>query len=163
MMLLRLISALAVVAALYVPAASADEKISVSHNVSGSFEDVVFDLENAIVDEGLVIDYRGYLNAMLERTSETVGAATDGAKSPYIDATYMHFCSAALTHAAVSADPANVSICPYVVFAYELRSDPGTVVAGYRRPVAGTSPASLKALGDIEALLDKIVMSATGN
>lgn len=161
-MLTRIFSVLAIVAVLYAPAVSADDNVSVSYTVSGSFEDVVFDLENAIVDEGLVVDYRGHLNAMLERTSDAVGKNPEGSpKTPYVDATYMHFCSAALTHAAVSADPANLSICPYIVFAYELKSAPGTVVAGYRRPIAGTSEASLAALANIDALLEKIVKSAT--
>lgn len=158
-MLARIFVMLAAVVALSATVAYAEDNASVSYSVSASFEDVVFELENAIVDEGLVIDYRGHVNSMLERTSETVGSDV---KSPYIDATYMQFCSAALTHAAVAADAENLSICPYVVFAYELRSAPGTVIAGYRRPVAGSSDASKAALADIEALLDKVVRSATG-
>lgn len=150
------------VMAVTIPFASAfaDESAAVAYTVAGSFDDVVFDLENAVVDEGLVIDYRGHVNAMLERTSDVVGAAAEGdEKSPYSDATYMHFCSAALTHAAVSADPANLAICPYILFAYELRAEPGTVHIGYRRPLGGPSDATQAALTNIEALLDRIVRS----
>jgi len=150
------------VMAVTIPFASAiaDDHAAVAYTVSGSFDDVVFDLENAVVDEGLVIDYRGHVNAMLERTSEVVGStAADGAKSPFVDATYMHFCSAALTHAAVSADPANLAICPYILFAYETRAEPGTVHVGYRRPLGGPAEDTQAALADIEALLDRIVRS----
>ena len=159
----KLILALATAITFSVSGAMANEHSFVSYSVTGGFEDVVFELENAIVDEGLVIDYRGHVNAMLERTSEVVGSsADDGEKSPYIDATYMHFCSAALTHEAVTADVENLSICPYVIFAYELRATPGTTYVGYRRPMAGSSPETLAALGKIEALLDRIVKSASG-
>ena len=159
----RFFLALTTAIAFSLSGAIANEHSFVSYSVTGGFDDVVFELENAIVDEGLVIDYRGHVNAMLERTSEVVGnTADDGAKSPYIDATYMHFCSAALTHEAVSADVENLAICPYVIFAYELKNAPGTTYVGYRRPMAGSSPESLTALGKIEALLDSIVKSASG-
>jgi uncharacterized protein (DUF302 family) len=137
----------------------------VSYTIKGNFDDVEFDLEDAINAEGLLIDYRGYVNKMLENTAEAVGAvAPDGSKSPFIDATYLHFCSGKLTHDAVDADPANVAICPYLVYVYELRSDPGMVTVGYRRPVAFTtnSPKSAVALGNIDALLNRIVRKAAG-
>jgi len=156
----KLILAVATALALSFSAAMASEHSFVSYAVTSSFEDVVFEVENAIVDEGLIIDYRGHVNTMLERTSEAVG--NKGEKSPYIDATYLHFCSAALTHEAVSADPENLAICPYVIFAYELKSAPGTTYVGYRRPLAGSSEATLAALAKIEALLDRIVRSASG-
>jgi hypothetical protein len=119
-----------------------DEIGAVSYSVVGDFEDVVFDLENAIIDEGLVVDYRGQVNEMLERTSEVVGMTSDGEKSPYLEAMYMHFCSAILSHEAMDADPANLSICPYVVFAYETRKEPGVVHVGYRRPFGGPTEAT---------------------
>ncbi len=137
----------------------------VSYTVSANFDDVEFDLEDAITSEGLLIDYRGYVNTMLENTAEAVGAvAPDGSKSPYVDATYLHFCSGTLTHEVVAADPANVAICPYIVYAYELRSDPGTVIVGYRRPVSETngSEQSIAALTKIEELLNRIVRKAAG-
>ena len=161
-MLAKFLTAIVFAAGMFISAASAAGVGSVSYTATGNFDDVVFDLENAIIDEGLVIDYRGYVNDMLERTSDVASASTDGAKSPYADATYMHFCSAALTHAVVAADSENIAICPYVVFAYELHSEPGTVHVGYRRPIAGPSEATQAALADIEALLDKIVRAAAG-
>lgn len=152
-------AAFAVAMGLSTASAMSDDRTSVEYTVAGAFDDVVFDLENAVVGEGLVIDYVGHVNSMLERTSEVVDGAGNGEKSPYVGAVYMHFCSAALTHAAVSADPANIAICPYIVFAYETHAQPGTVHVGYRRPLAGDSEATVAALANIEALLDQIVKS----
>ncbi|MBL4731568.1 MAG: DUF302 domain-containing protein [Rhizobiaceae bacterium] len=132
------------------------------HSFDGEaeFEDVEFNLENAIVNRGLVINYTGFLNAMLERTAEVTKDDASTYRSPYLNAIYLHFCSAALTHAAVEADIANIAICPYVMFAYELRSAPGTVTVGYRRPIASNSKASAKAYEDIEKLLIGIAKEA---
>jgi hypothetical protein len=125
------------------------------------FEDVELDLKDAIVNRGLVIDYEGHLGKMLSRTSEAVGgAAGAGAKSPYRKAKYFQFCSAKLTHEVVSANPLNISICPYVVFVFELESEPGIIHVGYRRPFAGPSAATKKAVDKVEALLLAIVTEA---
>lgn len=127
----------------------------------GKFEDVMFELTNAIVDRGLLIDYTGHLQNMLDRTSEAVGSATtDGSKSPYLEAKYLQFCSAKLSFEAVSADPFNIAICPYVVFIFELKSEPGKIHVGYRRPIAGSSPETSQALGKVEALLNEIAQAA---
>lgn len=128
---------------------------------AGQFEDVLFDLNNAIVDRGLVVDYMGHLHKMLERTSEAVGSVTPGgSKTPYIEAKYLQFCSARLTHEVVSANPLNIAICPYVVFIFELKSDPGKIHVGYRRPIAGPSRLTRKAVAKVEALLDDIAKEA---
>lgn len=126
-----------------------------SYIKTGKFEDVLFELNNAIVDRGLVVDRTGHLQTMLERTSEVVGS-----KTPYIEAKYLQFCSANLTHGAVSANPFNIAICPYVVFIFELKSDPGKIHVGYRRPIAGPSRPTRKALAKVEALLDEITKAA---
>jgi hypothetical protein len=126
-----------------------------SYIATGEFESVLFELNNAIVDHGLVVDRTGHLQTMLERTSEAVGS-----KSPYIEAKYLQFCSAKLTHGAVSANPFNIAICPYVVFIFELKSDPGKIHVGYRRPIAGPSKPTRKAIAKVEALLDEIAKEA---
>ena len=123
--------------------------------IGGSFEDAMLDLESAILNEGLVIDYRGHVGDMLKRTGPTVGK-----KSPYSAAEYMVFCAAKHTHGAVAASPENIAICPWSVFAYELAIEPGTIHVGYRRPLANAHPSSLYSLGEIDALLLKIVSSA---
>ncbi len=133
-----------------------------SYIKAGQFEDVLFELNNAIVDRGLVVDHTGHLQTMLERTSEAVGSITPGgSKTPYIEAKYMQFCSARLTHEVVSANPLNIAICPYVVFIFELKSDPGKIHVGYRRPIAGPSRLTRKAVAKVESLLDEITKEAT--
>ncbi len=126
-----------------------------SYIKTGKFDDVLFELNNAIIDRGLVVDRTGHLQTMLERTSEAVGS-----KTPYIEAKYLQFCSARLTHGAVSANPFNIAICPYVVFIFELKSDQGKIHVGYRRPIAGPSKLTRKALAKVEALLDEITKAA---
>ncbi len=132
-----------------------------SYIKTGTYEDVLFELNSAIIDRGLVVDYTGHLQTMLERTSEAVGSVTPGgSKTPYIEAKYLQFCSAKLTHGVVSANPLNIAICPYVVFIFELKSDPGKIHVGYRRPIAGPSKVSRKAIAKVEALLDEITKQA---
>ncbi len=144
-------------------AQAAEEKGFIARDVEGEFEDVLFDLTSAIVDRGLVIDYTGHIDKMLERTADAVGSTTEyGSRSPYANAKYMHFCSAKLTHAVVSANPLNLAICPYVMFAFETKARPGIVTVGYRRPIADRSRLSTKALADVESLLGEIVSEVAG-
>ena len=97
----------------------------------------------------------------LERTSEAAGSVTEeGAKSPYKHAKYVQFCSAKLTHEAVSASPLNIGICPYVTFVIESRAEPGKITVGYRRPIPGPSKKTKKAFAKIDALLDEISKEA---
>ncbi len=133
------------------------------YSAKGSFEDVLFDLKDAVVNRGLVIDYTGHVDKMLERTAKAAGSITSaGSKSPYLNAKYIQFCSAKLTHQAVSANPFNLAICPYVVFIFETRAEPGKIVVGYRRPMPGPSKRSKEALAKIDKLLDDIAREATG-
>jgi len=133
-----------------------------SYVKTGQFDDVLFDLNNAIIDRGLVIDYIGHLQQMLARTSEAVGSVTaGGSKTPYTQAKFLQFCSAKLTHEVISANPLNIAICPYVVFIYELKTDPGKIHVGFRRPIAGPSKVTRKAVAKVEALLEEIAEEAT--
>ena len=145
------------------PAAAETDKLGYRiATIDGAYDDVVFELKNAIVDRGLVVDYTGHLQKMLERTGDAVGSTTEGgAKSPYAKAHYYHFCSAKLTHGVVSANPLNIAICPYIMFTYELRSKPGTVHVGYRRPIGDPSRLSRKAIAKVEDLLADILKDAT--
>ena len=131
-------------------------------STKGNFEDVFADLKDAVINRGLVIDYTGHIDTMLERTSQAAGSVTEtGSKSPFVHAKYIHFCSAKLTHQAVSANPYNLAICPYVIFIFEARAEPGKVIVGYRRPIPGPSKYSKTALAKIEKLLDGIAKEAT--
>ena len=125
--------------------------------VEGAFEDVAAYVADAIVNRGLVIDYRGYIGRMLQRTGKDAGSA----KPVYRDAQFFQFCSAVWSRRTMEADPRNIAYCPYVVFVYELTAQPGIVHVGYRRPARTGPPESRKALAAVDRLLDAIVREAT--
>lgn len=121
-----------------------------------SYEDVKFELQNAIVSRGLTVDFTGNVGGMLERTGTDVGSA----RPIYRQAEYFTFCSARLSRATMEAEPSNLGFCPYVVFIYETVGAPGTTHVGYRRPPAHGSEASRAALAEVGKLLDAIVKDA---
>jgi uncharacterized protein (DUF302 family) len=123
---------------------------------AGSFEDVKFDLTNAIIERGLVIDHTGSVAAMLARTGAEVGST----KALYRSGEYMIFCSAKLSREMMEADPANIGLCPFVVFLYERADKPGEIIVGYRDPAARGSPASMAAITAVQKLLREIVADA---
>jgi hypothetical protein len=126
------------------------------YSKKGSFEDVKFELQNAIVGRGLVVDFNGNVGGMLERTGADVGSTLP----IYRHAEYFTFCSAKLSRATMEAEAANVGYCPYVVFIYETAAAPGTTHVGYRSPPLHGSDASKAALAQIEWLLDAIAKEA---
>ncbi len=154
---LAMAAGFAVMASLLAPSpAPAQSPGVVTYAKKASFDDVRFELNNAIVGRGLAIDFNGQVSKMLERTGADVGST----KPIYKKAEYFTFCSAKLSRQAMEADGANISVCPYVVFIYEKAAAPGTVHVGYRKaPLAG-SAASKKALGEINKLLDGIAKDA---
>lgn len=129
---------------------------------AGTYEDVRDDVRAAIEKRGLVIDYTGHVNSMLERTADVAGSVTTkGAKSPFANAEYMQFCPSALTHEAVSASPFAVANCPMSIFIYELRDKPGVIEVGYRLPVPSPSKIVRGINEKITALMQEIVAEAT--
>ena len=129
--------------------------------VSGEFEQVFGDLEDAVINRGLVIDYVGDVGKMLERTA--AAAKQTDAKPPYLHARYLQFCSSALTHEAVDADVHNLAMCPYVVFAYQTRARPDEVSVGYRQVTLGADPVSQGAQARVHELLLAVVNEAVGD
>ena len=128
-----------------------------TYKTTASFDDVIFNLTNAIIDRGLKIQSNGKVAAMLKRTGEAVGST----KSIYKKAEYFTFCSVKLSRMMMEADPGNVGHCPFVVFIYVSESNPEEVVVGYRtHPVNGPAR-SLKAFAEIDKLLDGIAREAT--
>lgn len=134
--------------------ARADELFT--HSKAAAFEDVKFDLTNAIIERGLVVDHTGLIGQMLERTGADVGST----KALYRNAEYVVFCSAKLSRQMMEADPANIGFCPYVIFIYERADKPGEIVVGFREPPQRGSGESQKALAAIGALLKEIVTEA---
>lgn len=111
-----------------------------------SFDNVLFSLKNAVVNQGLVVDQVNKVGEMLERTKDAVGAK----KTIYSNAVTLGFCSAQYSRQAMSADPDNIQYCPYTIFVYELPEKPGEVVIGHRvYPGESMNP--------VNALLDKII------
>ncbi len=133
-------------------------EVIVTRSVEGAFEDVIQDVEDAIVNQGLKITYRADIAGMLARTGKDLGAK----ESIYRGGQVLQFCSARLSREAMLADAGNIAFCPYGVFAYETTKKPGVVVIGYRKlPVdAAGSEASRKALAAINRLLERILREA---
>lgn len=140
------------------PAAADDSAMPRTYTAAGAFAEVRQEVEDGIVDAGLKIDYRGNIGEMLKRTGADLGASIE----VYRNAEFFTFCSARLSRAAMEADPANLAVCPYVVYVYETAAKPGEVTIGYRRPIGAPGEASAKALAEIDGLLDGIVKSAAG-
>ncbi len=128
---------------------------------NAKFEDVRDDLKDAIIGHGFVIDYVGHVNDMLDRTAEAVGPKGAKQKTPYLNAEYMQFCSAKLTHEAVAADPLAIANCPTAIYVYELRSEPGSIHVGFRTPAVGSSETSKEINGRLVSLFDEIAKEAT--
>lgn len=113
------------------------------------FEQVMADLEDAIVNRGLVVDHRGRVGEMLERTAADVGGTR-----LYRNAEFLQFCSAVMSRKAMEADIRNIAYCPYVIFAYEAEAKPGEVTLGFRELPAGPGR------DEVNALLAEIVEQA---
>ena len=115
-----------------------------------SYDDVMFGLENAILDFGLVISEHNHVGDMLERTKADLGAT----ETIYAYADVFGFCSAPLSRAAMLEDPMNIRFCPYNIFMYQI-SEYSPVIIGYDVYPEG-------ALQDVQALLNDITRSAIG-
>jgi uncharacterized protein (DUF302 family) len=135
------------------PAAAEDMKTAVK---KGSFEDVKFELNNAIIERGLKVDFSGSISQMLDRTGADVGST----RPVYKHAEFMSFCSAKLSRQMMEADAKNVAFCPYTVFIYETAAAPGEIVVGYRPFPQPADEASRAALSEIDKLLASIVKAA---
>ena len=123
----------------------------VSYTTDQSFDDVVFGLENAILDMGLVIDATSRVGEMLERTRADVGSD----KVLFANADVFSFCSAVVSRKVMEVDPMNIAFCPYDIFVAELAGAEGQTVIGYRTLPPG-------AMQEVQALLDGIARTAIG-
>lgn len=143
------------------PVADAAEPIKISehqvlYSTEGAFSEIKENLQFAIENQGLVINYTAQVGDMLERTGSDLGF-TD---HTYLAGDVVEFCSADLTRRMVEADPTNLVFCPYAVHFYELTAEPGTIYVGYKRPLPVGNDASRAALGEIDDLLKTIVTEA---
>ena len=125
-------------------------------SVKGDFDDVRERVVMAIESRGLVLNYTAYISNMLERTGKDIGSE----RKVYGKAELLEFCSAALSRAMMEADPLNIVFCPYSIAVYTLPNEPAKVHVSYRRPPARGSNQSMKALREVDKLLDDIVRDA---
>lgn len=123
----------------------------VSYTTDQSFDDVIFGLENAIIDEGLVVDHISHTGEMLERTRADVGSDV-----VIFDAADIYsFCSAKLSREVMEADWMNVMFCPYDIFVAVRHDAPDETVIGFRSYPEGE-------MQKIQQLLDGIARAAIG-
>ena len=127
-------------------AAAAEQPIV--HTFDGSFDDASFAVENAIIGQGLVIDYTSHVGEMLNRTGADVGSE----EMIFSEADVFLFCSAVVSRVVMEADPMNIQHCPYGIFVAQRGEE---VLIGHRDYPDGAMQA-------VEDLLEEIVMEAIG-
>lgn len=120
----------------------------VTHQVEGQFDDVVFAVENGIINAGLVIDGRSHVGDMLARTKADVGGDAD----LFTGADVFTFCSALVSRQVMEADPLNIQHCPYSIFVYATPDQPDRVTVGRRAYDPSMQP--------VAELLDGIIAEA---
>tara|TARA_R110002049_G_scaffold117332_7_gene270778 strand:- start:7455 stop:7892 length:438 start_codon:yes stop_codon:yes gene_type:complete len=129
-------------------AVNAEEMIT--YETDQSFDDVVFGVENAILNAGLIPENVSHVGEMLDRTRADVGSDV----VLFEAAEVFSFCSAALSRKVMEADVMNIGFCPYDVFVMQL-PDSDTVTIGYRVFPEG-------AMQEVQTLLDQIAKEAIG-
>lgn len=121
----------------------------VTYTTEDSFDDVIFGLENAIIDQGLVIEGTSHVSEMLDRTGPDVGSD----KVIFLNADVYSFCSAALSRKVMEADPMNLQFCPYGIFVMVKPETPDQTIIGFRSMPEGP-------MKEVQALLDTIARAA---
>lgn len=121
----------------------------ITYDTDQSFDDVVFGLENAILDAGLVIDHVSHTGDMLERTKADVGSDI----TIFEHADIFSFCSAKISREVMEADPMNVVFCPYDIFVIVRADTPDVTTIGFRTYPDGP-------MKKVETMLDEIAKSA---
>lgn len=123
----------------------------ITYDTEDSFDDVVFGLESAIIDAGLVIDSVSHTGEMLERTRADIGSN----RVLFLNADVFSFCSAKISREVMEADPMNIVFCPYDIFVMVRPETPDTTTIGFRTYPEG-------AMKKVESLLDGIARAAIG-
>ena len=121
----------------------------VTYSTDDSFDDVIFGLESAILDQGLVIEGSSHVGEMLERTGPDVGSD----QVIFLNADVYSFCSAKLSRKVMEDDPMNIRFCPYDIFVMVRPKTSDKTIIGYRSMPDG-------AMKEVEALLDTIARTA---
>jgi uncharacterized protein (DUF302 family) len=116
----------------------------------GTFDDVVFAVELAITNRGLVIDSVNHIGEMLARTKEDVG----GTKDLFAGAQVMSFCSADISRQVMETNLMNIQYCPYGIYVFQPAEEGAPVMVGYREY-------SDKSMQPVNYLLQQIVADAS--
>lgn len=132
-------------------ATSASAEGFTSYVTDEAFDDVIFSVESAILEEGLVIDSVSHVGDMLERTKGDVGSDV----TVFLKADVFNFCSATVSRTVMEADPMNIMYCPYGIFVLQSPDAPDQTTVGYRTMPDGP-------MKEVEAMLDGIVKAALG-
>ena len=131
------------------PTVAATAEDAFTYPFDGSFEDATFAVENAIVGQGLVIDFVSHVGDMLNRTGVDVGSD----KMIFKNADIFLFCSAVVSRQVMEKDPMNITHCPYGIFVMETEDG---VIVGHKDYPDGSMQA-------VENLMQQIVAEAIGN
>ncbi len=138
----------AIAATLSLAAMHAFAEATTLYPFDGSFDDATFAVENAIVSQGLVVDWVSHVGEMLARTGADLGSEV----TIFDNADIYMFCSAVVSRQVMEADPLNIAYCPYGVFVFERD---GEINIGYRNLPEGEMQA-------VQELLDEIARDAAG-
>ncbi len=122
---------------------------AITYPFEGSFDEATFAVENAIINQGLVVDYVSHVGEMLNRTGKDVGSD----REVFAAADVFIFCSALLSRKVMEEDPLNIAFCPYGIFVIDQE---GVVTIGFRDLPSGPMQA-------VEDLLHKIAKEAAAN
>ena len=125
------------------------DDFAVVYPFEGDFDDATFNVENAILDAGLVIDYISHTGDMLSRTGPGLGSDV----IIFDAADVFLFCSAVVSRMVMEANPMNIAHCPYSIF---VADQEGKVVIGYRKYPDGV-------MKYVQAMLEGIVQKAVGD
>lgn len=109
-----------------------------------------------LTGRGFVINNVSHVGDMLERTGKDLG----NSKQIFIKAEALEFCSATVSRKMMEADPDNIVFCPYIISIYVLPNKPNEVRVAFRKTQLVGSPASQKALMEVNALLSGIIKEA---
>jgi uncharacterized protein (DUF302 family) len=139
---------LVLAASLFCGASIAAAQEMVTYTTDQEFDDVIFGIENAILDAGLLVEDVSHVGEMLERTRADVGSDV----VLFTQAEVYSFCSAKVSRAVMEANPMNIVFCPYDIFVMQL---PGSdqVTVGFREFPDG-------AMQQVQTMLDGIVRAA---
>jgi uncharacterized protein (DUF302 family) len=108
-------------------AAPATAQEYITYTSQDDFDDTLFTVESAILDQGLVIDLTSHTGDMLERTRADVGSDI----VLYQHAEIFSFCSARLSRKVMEVDPMNIVHCPYRIFVMQQGAD-DQVLVGFK-------------------------------